>query len=266
MAHSHAQHAHPQPGVTIDYFTAGEGRPIVLVHGITESRRAWDPVFAPLIAAGHRVTAVDLRGHGASSKVPPYDLATMAADLGAVLADEGVADALLVGHSLGGAVVSAFAAGGPCRGVVNVDQPLQLSGFKEVLGQLEPLLRGDPAEFQSAITAIFEQMAGPLAGAERWRVDHLRDADQAVVLGIWDAVLTASAAELDAMVDQLAGAIEVPYLSLHGIDPEAEYSDWLTERIPTATVEVWSDLGHYPHLLEQHRFVERVVAFERSLG
>ena len=115
-------HAHPAPGVSIDYFAAGEGRPVVLVHGITESRRAWDPVLAPLIAAGFRVTAIDLRGHGASSSVAPYDLATMAGDLGAVLAQEGIDDALLIGHSLGGAVVSAYAAGGPCRGVINVDQ------------------------------------------------------------------------------------------------------------------------------------------------
>ena len=112
---SHGSHAHPSPDVTIDYFAAGEGRPVVLVHGITESRRTWDPLIAPLIAADYRVVAVDLRGHGDSSKVAPYDLGTMAADLGAVLAEEQVDDALLVGHSLGGAVVSAFAAGGPCR-------------------------------------------------------------------------------------------------------------------------------------------------------
>ena len=89
---SHGMHAHPSPGVSIDYFAAGEGRPVVLVHGITESRRAWDPLIAPLIAAGYRVIAIDLRGHGASSKVAPYDLATMAGDLGAVLAEERIGD------------------------------------------------------------------------------------------------------------------------------------------------------------------------------
>ena len=171
MGSGHGMHAHPSPDVTIDYFAAGEGRPLALVHGITESRRTWDPLLAPFIAAGYRVIAVDLRGHGASSKVAPYDLATLAADLGAVLSGEEIDDALVVGHSLGGAVVSVYAAGGPCRGVVNVDQPLALSGFKDVLAQLEPMLTGTGDEFHGAISAIFEQMAGPLAGAERWRVD-----------------------------------------------------------------------------------------------
>ena len=238
---AHGLHVHPAPDVTIDYFAAGAGRSVVLVHGITESRRTWDPLIAPLIAAGYRVTAIDLRGHGDSSRTAPYDLATMAGDLGAVLAHEGLTDALLVGHSLGGAVVSAYAAGGPCRGVVNVDQPLQLAGFKETLGQLEPSLRGSTDEFRGAIAAIFEQMAGRLAGAERWRVDHLRQA---------------------AVVDGVAEAVVVPYLSLHGIDPGPAYGDWLTARIPSATFEVWADHGHYPHLVDPHRFVDRLVEFD----
>ena len=258
-------HAHPAPGVSIDYFAAGEARSLVLVHGITESRRAWDPLLAPLIAAGFRVTAVDLRGHGASSKVAPYDLATMAGDLGAVLAEEGIDDALLVGHSLGGAVVSAFAAGGPCRGVVNVDQSLALGDFKQVLTELEPMLKGSEDEFGGAITAIFDQMAGPLDGAERWRVDNLRQADQHVVLGVWDLMFSSSVDELDAVVDAVAGSIAVPYLSLHGIDPGPDYPGWLTSRVATASVEVWPELGHYPHLIEQQRFVDRVVAFDQAI-
>jgi pimeloyl-ACP methyl ester carboxylesterase len=259
----HGTHAHPSPGVSIDYFAAGEGRPLALVHGITESRRTWDPLLAPLIAQGYRVIAVDLRGHGGSSRVAPYDLATMAGDLGAVLQAEGVDDALLVGHSLGGAVVSAYAAGGPCRGVVNVDQPLALADFQGVLRELQPMLQGDAESFQGAISAIFDQMAGPLAGAERWRVDHIRAAEPEVVLGVWDMMFNATADDLDAVVDQLAAAITVPYLSLHGIDPGPDYAGWLTGKIPSATVEVWADQGHYPHLIEPQRFVERIVEFDR---
>jgi pimeloyl-ACP methyl ester carboxylesterase len=256
-------HAHPSPGVAIDYFAAGSGRPLVLVHGIAESRRIWDPLVAPFLTAGYRVIAVDLRGHGGSSRVAPYDLATMAADLAAVLEVEGADDALLVGHSLGGVVVSAYAAGGPCRGVVNVDQPLALSGFQELLRELRPMLEGDAESFQGAIAAIFDQMAGPLDGAERWRVDHHRSAEAEVVLGVWQLLFTASAADIDGVVDTLTTEITVPYLSLHGIDPGPDYAPWLTDRIPTATVEVWADQGHYPHLIEQQRFVDRVIQFDR---
>ncbi len=64
------------------------------------------------------------------------------------------------------------------------------------------------------------------------------------------------------MVDQLADAITVPYLSLHGIDPGPDYATWLTGKLASATVEVWPDLGHYPQLIEQERFVRRVVDFD----
>ena len=258
----HGTHAHPSPGVSIDYFAAGEGRPLVLVHGITESRRTWDPLVAPLLAAGYRVIAVDLRGHGGSSRSAPYDLASMAGDLEAVLDAEGAADALLVGHSLGGAVVSAYAAGGSCRGVINVDQPLALADFQEVVRGLQPMLEGGPESFQAAIAAVFEQMVGPLDASERWRVEHVRSAEPEVVLGVWAMMFAATATELDAVVDSLTAAITVPYLSLHGIDPGADYAAWLTGKIPTASVEVWADRGHYPHLVEQQRFVERVVEFD----
>src|SRR5690606_139834 len=107
-----------------------------------------------------------------------------------------------------------------------------------------------------------EQMAGPLDGAERWRVDHLRRPEQDVVLGVWDLVLRSTAEELDAVVDEVAGAVTVPFLSLHGIDPGPEYGDWLTARIPSATFEVWPDHGHYPHLVDPRRFVERITAFD----
>ena len=253
---------HPAPDVTIGYESVGDGPAIVLVHGITEDRRAWDPLVDRFVAAGYRVTAVDLRGHGASSHRPPYDLATMAGDVAAVLDAEGAADPMLVGHSLGGTVVSAYAAAFPCRAVVNVDQPLALAGFQDALRALEPDLRGDAAAFRAAIAAIFDQMVGPLPDDERSRIAHLRAPDQQVVLGIWDLVLVAPAADLDALVGEVAASITAPYLSLHGIDPGPDYEGWLRARLPSATVEVWQEHGHYPHLADPDRFVARVVAFD----
>ena len=52
---AHGMHVHPSDDVTIDYFAAGEGPAIVLVHGITESRRTWDPLFPLFLQAGYRV-------------------------------------------------------------------------------------------------------------------------------------------------------------------------------------------------------------------
>ncbi len=235
---------------------------IVLVHGITESRGAWAPVVERL-AARHRVIAVDLRGHGASQRLAPYDAFTMAADLDTVLRALGEDNALVVGHSLGGVVVSAYAAAGyPARGIVNVDQSLALGGFKEILTMLEPALRGTPEEFATAMQQVFSVLDGPLPASERARLNTVSSPEQDVVLGVWDIVLSSSNSDLEATVESLAGAMRLPYLSLHGADPGTEYADWLTRLVPTATVEIWADQGHYPHLLDPDRFVTRLEALD----
>lgn len=239
----------------------GSGPALVLIHGITESRHSWDPLV-PALAESYDVLAVDLRGHGDSPAGDVYDPISMATDVAETAAAAGMTAPLVVGHSLGGIVASAFAAVARPRAVVNVDQPLRLADFKEQLGQLEPMLRGDEASFATAIELIFQAMNGPLPADEVARVGALRRADQQVVLGVWGTVFESTAEELDATVSALAGAITVPYLSLHGIDPGEAYTHWLRQLLPTATVEVWPEQGHYPHLVHPARFVERVVDFD----
>lgn len=239
---------------------------MILVHGITESARTWDPLIGDL-AKRHRLLVPDLRGHGRSDSRDPYSLSAFAADVNAVATVEGVGPhAILVGHSLGGTVVTAYAAMFPCRAVVNVDQPLDLGGFQQGLRQLAPLLRGSEVEFRKAISMVFDSMRGPLGETEIARIEAIRRPDQAVVLGVWDAVIDTPLADLDALVRSIASAVKVPYLSLHGIDPGADYPAWLHGLIPTATVEVWGDHGHYPHLVDSPRFLDRLAAFEASLS
>jgi pimeloyl-ACP methyl ester carboxylesterase len=252
-------------GVDLAYDLYGAGPALVLVHGITECRRSWDPLLAAL-AEQHTVLAADLRGHGESSDGPLYDLGAMAGDVHELVEELALDAPLLVGHSLGGAVVTAYAATFPARAVVNVDQALALAGFQDGLRQLEPLLRGDRASFEQAIAMVFEQLAGQLVGAERARIEALRRPSPDVVLGVWSLLLDSPAAEIDALIRAIATHVTVPYLSLHGIDPGADYEPWLRSLIPTATVEVWPDVGHYPHLVHPEQFLFRLQSFEATLG
>ncbi len=237
---------------------------LVLIHGITDSRHMWHPLVGDL-AAHHLVLAVDLRGHGESDTDDGYDPISYASDVVETTAALGVHDAIVIGHSLGGVVASAFAAVAPCRAVLNIDQPLRLSSFKEALGQLEPMLKGDQESFEQALELMFSAMDGPLSAAEQARLREHRRADQQVVLATWSAVFDSTEAELDATVEVLAAGITVPYLSLHGTDPGADYGPWLRRLVPTATVEVWPDMGHYPHLVDPARFRTRLAEFEAQV-
>lgn len=254
----------PAPdGATIAYDDQGAGRPLVLVHGITESRAAWDPVTARL-AERWRVVRVDVRGHGESDRRPPYDVVTLAGDLAAVVAGLGLDDPLVVGHSMGGVIVSVYGGlGHPARGIVNVDQPLDLPAFKALLDPIRPLLEDD-ATFSETVASVFALLDGPLPPAERARLDSVSSPERDVVLGVWGAVFESTPDELDALASDALGGIRVPYLAIHGSDPGAAYTEWLLGRVGNARLEVWTDLGHYPHLTDPARFVERLDRFDAA--
>ena len=238
----------------------GTGSDVVLVHGITESAASWDPVTDRL-RGDHRVITLDLRGHGESGRSDRYDLEAMAGDVAAVMAAADASAPHLVGHSLGGAVVSAAGAVLPVSSVVNVDQSLQLGGFKAGLMPVESMLR-DPDAFGAVIAQLFTDMRGSLGDEEFDRISGLRRPDQEVVLGVWELILTSSEEEIAAVVDgALAAYGDVRYLSIFGIDPGEGYGEWLSGHIADSTVEVWDGLGHYPHLVDPDRFVARLEEF-----
>ena len=249
-------------GARLAHDDRGAGAPLVLVHGITESRAAWDPIVDRL-AARWRVIRVDARGHGESDRVPPYDAVTLAEDLAVVVRELDLDPPLLVGHSMGGVVVSAYGGlGHPARGIVDVDQPLELASFKAALEPIRPMLEGDDESFRTAVALVFELLDGPLPPEERARLDALSSPERDVVLGVWGTVFDHSADELDAMVSELLRGISVPFLAVHGSDPGAAYVEWLLARVAHAQVEVWPDTGHYPHLVDPDRFVERLDRFD----
>ena len=117
-------------GTSIAWSRRGAGTPVVLVHGITESAATFDPIVERLLAGSHgfEVITLDLRGHGDSGTAATYDLAAMAGDVISVIEaaghlDHGTARRVhLVGHSLGGAVVSAAGGAVPTASVVDIDQ------------------------------------------------------------------------------------------------------------------------------------------------
>ena len=101
----------------------GEGRPVVLLHGLASTSRIWD-LTAPLLARDFSVIAVDQRGHGDSGKPDAgYDFASVGGDVAALLEGRGIERPVLVGHSWGADVALELAVARPelLRGIVFVD-------------------------------------------------------------------------------------------------------------------------------------------------
>jgi pimeloyl-ACP methyl ester carboxylesterase len=89
------------PGVLAVDDSPGDRADVVLLHGLTATRRYVVMGSTALQRAGHRVIAYDARGHGDSDPAQPYDYPSLAADLVGVLDERGVDRAVLAGASMG---------------------------------------------------------------------------------------------------------------------------------------------------------------------
>jgi pimeloyl-ACP methyl ester carboxylesterase len=91
-------------GCNLHWEQFGQGRPLVLLHGLCDSHRTWLNV-APTLARSRRVLLLDLAGHGLSERPDAsYALDWHARLVGAWMAALGLDDVDLVGHSFGGGV------------------------------------------------------------------------------------------------------------------------------------------------------------------
>lgn len=145
-------------GRTFEAVRAGHGDPlIVLEAGLGDDWSSWSSVLAPL-AQRSRLLAYSRPGYGTSAAAStPRDIRTEARELHELLRSLGERSPyLLVGHSLGGLIVQAFAARHPndVAGLVLVDAPHP--------DQIE-VLNNDPGESGRA----YRQFASTLTGAAR---------------------------------------------------------------------------------------------------
>jgi peroxiredoxin len=117
--------------VELYYEDHGQGQPVVLIHGYPLDGASWERQTAALLEAGYRVITYDRRGFGKSSQpTEGYDYDTFAADLDSLLTDLDLADAVLVGFSMGTGEVARYLS---TYGSARVSKAV-------FLGSLEPFL------------------------------------------------------------------------------------------------------------------------------
>ncbi|MDX6672364.1 MAG: hypothetical protein QOI91_2727 [Solirubrobacteraceae bacterium] len=124
-------------GVALALEEAGEGTPVVLLHGLTATRRYVVMGSKALERSGHRVVAYDARGHGRSSPAPTpdaYGYELLARDLEAVLDALEVPRAVLAGASMGAHTIARLA----------LERPERVAGAVFITPAHDPDHAGDP--------------------------------------------------------------------------------------------------------------------------
>jgi len=150
----------------------GEGLPVVLLHGLSASRRYVVMGSSALQRAGHRVVAYDVRGHGSSA--PPdasdaYDYGLLASDLTSVLDEAGIERAVLAGVSMGAHTCLRFA----------LEQPERVAALAVITPGFDPVEYADPARLarwdalsdalRDGGIEAFAEAFGVQRMPERWR-------------------------------------------------------------------------------------------------
>jgi len=213
--------------VEIAYLDEGQGEPIVLIHGFASSKNVnwvYPRWVSELTKNGRRAIALDLRGHGESSK--PYDpaqygIATLAGDVTALMDHLGVERADLMGYSLGARITGWLAYAQPQRLRSAIFGGLGIGLIKG----------GGPGEnVAEALEApSLDDVTDPVGRTFRAFADQTRSDRRALAAGLRGT--------RELMTEQQVAAIKVPSLIAVGTTDEiAGSADELGKIIPGSQV------------------------------
>jgi pimeloyl-ACP methyl ester carboxylesterase len=249
-------------GATVACTDTGQGQPILLLHGVCMSQKFFARNIGPL-AAGHRVVAVDFRGHGGSPAIEGgHTIAQYARDVRAVIDLLGLHGSVAVGWSMGSLVIweylAQYASDPRLAGVAIVSQ-----GPSDLTQPGWPHGIADLAELHSYLEMMQDDFSGFFAGfVPMMFKNQLAAADQAAFLTAISAIGANAGSTI--LADQTLrdyrdriAQFTVPHLLVWGRDEKVGQlaaADWLHHELPASELHVFEDSGHCPMWEEPGKF------------
>ncbi len=239
----------------------GDGAPLVLVHGLCADLNGW--MFNhPDLAAGRRVIALDLPGHGASTKdVGDGDVAFFADTLAGFLSALNIERAHLAGHSLGGAVAIAHALGHPARvASLALISPAGLAG--DINGGFLTELIG--AEKRRGARVALSQLVDDADLVSRDMIEQFLRYKRTD--GVPEALSIIAEANFDGdsqktVLGDRLGELDIPVLCIWG-DKDQVIPPAHADKLPAgATVHRFDDVGHLPQMEKAAQVNALLAAF-----
>ncbi|MDX1995518.1 MAG: alpha/beta hydrolase [bacterium] len=264
-------------GFTWHSVEAGEGQPILFIHGIPGAWYSWHRVMA-LLADDYRVIAIDLKGLGLSDQPEgSYSAEVVAGEIVQLMDAIDVDTFAVVGHEWGSIVASYVAALHPDRVThfVRLQAPLSEAALNQIqtlrnIPQIGATILADGEGFVRRMytgesgSFLMSNVPGNIVAQPIPEEDIARIVQEFTYEGIPDAIIryyTDSAADLRSEVARLAPLTTMPTLLLQGdsdpIQPLSFYED-ATAGFPNATFTVIPDCGHVP-MLEQPDAVAALI-------
>ncbi len=262
-------------GVQVHYLQAGAGPTVLLVHGLGTSMATWRQNVDPLVAAGYRVLALDLPGHGDSDKPRDlsYDPVAGAELLHRFLRSQDVQQASVVGSSAGGLVVSLFAlaypervekmvlvaSGGLGRRVSWLLRVMSVPGLGELVYQPKRQNYADLSRY------IFFQSPPFVEEVlhEMFRVRNLPGSRRAALKGVRSSVNLFGQQPRRYILNRLKG-LSKPMMTVWGEEDRilpVSHAATVRRELPQSIVRVIPRCGHWPHMERAEEFNELLIRF-----
>jgi 3-oxoadipate enol-lactonase len=253
-------------GLTLRYEQAGDGRPVILLHGMSNHCLAWAPQLDALAAAGWRAVLPDLAGHGRSDPVTGRTTTEdLAGDVVALLDVLEVAAAPVCGLSLGGMVAQQLLVDHPERVtgalVASAGTNLTFPAAEQVIASWKAIWLA-PDGPRKRLEATWEGLASPAyrdspAGrafyASWWRL--LGEVSGQALAAVADGLLSFDVTEA------LAG-VGVPVLAVAGEHDRLatpEMVEQVAASVPGGRLEVVEGAQHLVNLERPDRFNELLL-------
>lgn len=244
-------------GYRIHYTVQGQGAPIVLIHGFMDCLQTWRRNLNALTRT-HRVFALDVLGFGSSDRVqePIYTLKQQAQIFGEFFAAQNITGAVVIGHSMGGALACQLAYDFP-----DLVHKLVLIAPATYLYAAFPRhgLKPIPRRVSRGVLGLYEKWQGARANPVSFAYgDPARITQDAVELrkqmlrvrGTHDALIAMSNSNREADVPHQLKHVQVPTLIIWGkrdrVVPERHAYRHYRE-LPNARLEWIETAGHLPH-------------------
>jgi pimeloyl-ACP methyl ester carboxylesterase len=252
--------------VILNATQAGDGPPVVLLHGLFGAARNFGAVQRAL-APSFRVIALDMRNHGDSPHAPDMRYLTQATDICETLRSLGIYKAALIGHSMGGKAAMAMALRWPDqvgRLLVADIAPVSYQHGNDTITEAMAAIPLTPSlTRQEADAALAEAVPRPdirafllrslrFGASPHWRI------------GL--AEITAAMRDLEGWID-LPGAYQGPSLFVTGANSDyvlAEHRPIIRSQFPAARFVAIKNAGHWVHADNPAGFLSVVEAFLRD--
>jgi esterase len=248
-------------------FEAGEGKHLVVLHGLFGSARNWNTV-ARRLGAQHRVHALDMRNHGGSPWSDEMSYADMADDIRAYIEDNGLGQAAVLGHSMGGKAAMTLALLHPELVEKLIVADIAPVAYRHTMISYVEAMRAVDLSKVTRRGEVDAQLAAaiPEAPIRSFLLQNLVAENGSFSWRINLAVLGDRMDEITGFpTDDFAGrTFDKPTLFVAG-----ERSDYVREShhgeihrlFPQARIEVIPGAGHWLHAEQPDRFVDNVLGF-----